>query len=95
MTASTRWWPVICWLNSCQSCGRVPLATGCGHCGSRTPPQATLLPGQNIVAVRIPAFSAVTHRGSPPFHQKGSSFDIEKTSPARAASSMVFATTPW
>ena len=33
------------------------------------PPQGTLEPGQNMVAVRTPAFSAVTQMGSASFHQ--------------------------
>src|SRR3546814_8372128 len=39
------------------------------HCDGRTPPIAASLPGQNIVALRIPAFCAVIQIGSPP-HQR-------------------------
>ncbi|PAV93249.1 hypothetical protein WR25_12916 [Diploscapter pachys] len=76
-------------------CGRVAFATWPWLSGSNVPPQPTLAPGQNIVAVRTPAFSAVTQIGSPSFHQKGSSLAMVKVSPGRAESSIVLPTMPW
>src|SRR3546814_2800522 len=66
----------------------------CGQSAARVPPQATLAPGQNIVAVRMPAFSASTQIGEAAFHQKGSSLAIVKISPGRAGSSIRLATMP-
>jgi len=94
ITESTRCSPVTAWLNCCQSSGRVAFATAPWLSGSNVPPQPTLAPGQNIVAVRTPAFSAVTQIGSASFHQKGSSLAMVKVSPGRAESSIVLPTMP-
>ncbi len=72
ITPSTRWCPSTTSSNGHQSSGRVPPVTSCGQASAVVPPQATFDPGQNIVALWIPAFSAVTHTGSAAFHQNGS-----------------------
>jgi hypothetical protein len=63
-----------------------------------TPRIARSEPGQNMVAVRIPAFSAVTHNGSDSSHQKGSwemsALPMEKVTPGFFGSSMVLSTMP-
>ena len=55
-------------------------------------------PGQNMVAVTIPARSARTQIGSPWSHQRRSvtawAFDIRKVTPGMAGSCMVLSTTP-
>src|SRR3546814_18129249 len=66
----------------------------CGQSAARVPPQATLAPGQNIVAVRMPAFSASTQIGEAAFHQKGSSLAIVEISPGRAGASIRLSTEP-
>ena len=62
-----------------------------------TPRTGASLPGQNSVAVGIPAFSAVTHSGSPSLHQRPSptasrSRRVNRPSPG---SDMELCTMPW
>ena len=54
-------------------------------------------PGQNIVAVASPSFSAVTQIGSPPFHQRPSPAFAARVflNPPIAASRMMLCTMPW
>ena len=63
-----------------------------------TPRIARSEPGQNMVAVRTPAFSAVTQRGSDWSHQKGSwetsALPMLKVTPGFAGSSILLSTMP-
>jgi len=68
-TALTRWTGETAPLNCCQSLGRMPPVTDFQGPLAMVPPQATSEPGQNMVAVRMPLFSAVTQIGSASSHQ--------------------------